>query len=199
MAIDIPGGVSSAPPSEQHPVPSPEYADCSKIITAPGEDAVIGLDISKVNQSYDGASISFRFDSYWDGPQFTDDGIACGGIANYRGSLEMRSGRYAQKLPGGNYVLRHRADTPAIRGTIRKKVAADSEKMCNFAERARGRRMPSVRLVLRGERTLSMPGQPRVTSRESMQIGSLACDSSDNSGGVGPQRGDGTGGVSSKG
>ena len=191
-AADMPGGVSTF---EQNPIPSPEFVDCSEKMTASGNDVVIGMD-SKVRKSFDSTKVAIVFRGAWEGPQFTDDGIACGGVATYRGSLELRSGKYAERLEDGSYTLRTKAQQPDITGNWRK-TSVDSEKMCDFVEKAKGRPVSRLGLWLREDRSYSDIDQPRITVSASRKLGVLTCDSAaESGGGVSPQGGNGSGGMS---
>lgn len=192
-----PGGVSSAPGGmEQYPVPSPEFAHCAELATDHGPDEAIGMRTSVV-QSFSGDKVAYRMRSHWEGPIFTDEGIACGGIVNYRGSIELRSGKYAQKIDDSTYTLKSKAQAPAVVGTVRGRGSATAEEMCVLAKELQGETAPIVRLVRSEERTYKKAGNSPVTARNSVPLATLSCDS-DSSGGVGPDRGNGSGGVSTK-
>lgn len=193
-----PGGVSSTPEAgEQYAVASSEYAQCATLATGHGSDETIGMH-TQVSQSYSGDRMGYRMRSEWNGPLFTDEGIACGGIVNYRGSIEFRSGKYAERIDGNRFGIITKADAPSHSGAIRIRGAVSSKEICVLARELQGKNAPIVRLVRSEKRSYSEAGQPTVRTGNTVFLGTLSCDSANNSGGVGPQRGSGTGGVSTK-
>jgi hypothetical protein len=151
---------------------------------------------TEVTQSSTGTKITYGMESQWDGPVFTDDGIACGGIVNYRGSIQIKSGKYAQRLEGKKFVLREKAQSPAATGEVNVKGFATSRKVCALARELQGKKAPIVRLVREEERTYRQAGYPEVSTANSVPLGTFDCDPRPApSGGIGTQGGDGSGGL----
>lgn len=191
-----PGGVGPEASRIEHSQVSPvEYIRCADLATANGADEVVGMD-TEVTQSSTGTKITYRMESQWDGPLFTDEGIACGGIVNYRGSIQVKSGKYAQRLDGKKFALREKAQSPAATGEVKIKGYATSRQVCALARELQGEEAPIVRLVRTEKRTYSQDDYPEVSIENSVALGTLDCDPRPGpSGGVGTQGADGSGGV----
>lgn len=196
-SVAAPGGgvgpeASSIERSQVSPV---EYIRCADLATTNGADEVVGMD-TEVSQSFSGTKITYRMESQWDGPLFTDEGIACGGIVNYRGSIQVKSGKRAQRLNGNRFGLINNAQAPSATGTLKVRGYATSRQVCAIARELQGKEAPVVRLVRKEERTYSQDGYPEVSTENSVPLGTLDCDPRpSHPGGVGTQGADGSGGV----
>lgn len=194
-----PGGVGPEASSIEHSqVSAVEYVRCADMATTNGPDEVVGMD-TEVTQSSTGTKMTYRMESQWEGPLFTDEGIACGGIVNYRGSVQIKSGKYAQRLDGNKFALREKAQSPAATGEVKIKGYATSRQVCALARELQGKKAPIVSLVRKEKRTYSQAGYPQVTTENSVPLGTLDCDPRPGpSGGIGTQGADGSGGVAPK-
>lgn len=195
-AADNMGGVSPEVSAVEHnPVPKPEYADCAQLATGDGPEEAIGMR-TRVARSFSGLKLAWNMRSHWEGPLFTDEAVACTGVMDYRGAIEARSGRYAQRIGGNRFRIVTEAQAPSASGTIRIRSFATAQRICNTARKLRGRDVSRVNLVLNEERIYREAGNSAVRTENTDLLGKLSCHSTSQfSGGVRAQRGDGTGGI----
>lgn len=175
-SIMAPGGASSTPPDarEQYPVASPEFADCAELALDNGRDEAIGMR-TKVAKSDSGDRLAYRMVNRWDGPLSTDEGVACRGIVNYRESIEMRSGRYAQRIDGNWFRTKTEAQAPADHVSMRIRSFVAAKQVCAIAKEFQGKTPPKVRIVRSEKRSYREAGQPAVRTENVVPMGKISC------------------------
>lgn len=203
LMADMTGGINpeASAAIERPPIAaSGAYVGCARLGTKKDGNPAIDVDMGMASSTPNTSLITFEETNTWDGPLSVAD-LACNGVVSYRSSFELRSRGLSQKVPRSKFVVRVPAQATAEAGSGRKSLRGtiDSQPLCILSRELQGETPPTVRLVRVEERRYKEKGQPRLHTRDVDSLAKLACDSAESStGGVGPDMGDGTGGVSAK-